>query len=119
MSSWRKSSPPVRRYHPERTDDPDPGDIPDILLNAFQRHGNIFPADLPQDAVVGLHSGLDALDGIAVIFQGILLIQHLEFRLHLHDGTLIIRHQLVHGALILLDQIQNSSESKCCFKIYL
>ena len=85
---------------------PDTGDVTDILLNTLQRHGNIFPADLPKDAVVGLHPGLDALNGITVIFEGILLIQYFKFRLHLHDGTLIIRHQLVHGALILLDQIQ-------------
>ena len=90
----------------ERADDPDTGDITDILLNAFQRHGNIFPADLTQNTVIRFDSGLDPFDGIAVVFQGILLIQNLEFRLHLHDGALIIRHQFVHGALVFLNQIE-------------
>ena len=36
----------------KRTDDPDTGDVTDILLNAFQRHGNIFPADLTQNTVM-------------------------------------------------------------------
>ena len=90
----------------EGTDDPDPGDIPDILFDAFQRHGNIFSTDLTQNTVIRLDPGLNPFDGIAVVFQGILLIQNLEFRLHLHDGALIIRHQFIHGALVFLNQIQ-------------
>ena len=90
----------------EGTDDPDSGNIANILFDAFHSHRDIFPADLTQNTVIRFHSGLNPFDGIPVVFQGILLIQYLEFRLHLHDGTLIIRHQLVHGALVFLDQIQ-------------
>ena len=57
------------------------------------------------NALGGLEAGLDRLDGVAVVLQRELLVEHVELRLDLHDRAAVIAHQLTVGLEVFLDPL--------------
>ena len=86
-------------------DDPRPGDVAEVFLDALHRQGQALPGELFQDALRGLEPGLDGLDGVAVILEGELLVEHVELGLDLHHGAAVAAHQLPVGAGIGLEPV--------------
>lgn len=96
----------------ERTDHPDTGDVFDIFFNRGKTHGDIFAPDLFGKTFRRFHTAFDGFDGVLVVFQGIFLIQYTEFRLNLHDRTLVIRHHKIKRFLIFLNKIKKFIRKK-------
>ena len=88
-----------------RADHANAGDVVQILLDALHRERIAAAAELFHDALGGLEAGLDRLDGVAVVLQRELLVEHVELRLDLHDRAAVIAHQLTVGLEVFLDPL--------------
>ena len=86
-------------------DDPHPRDVAEVFLDALHRQGQALALELLQDALRGLEPGLDGLDGVAVILEGQLLVEHVELGLDLHHGAAVAAHQLPVGPGVGLEPV--------------
>ena len=84
--------------------DTDPRHIVDVLLNGFQGEGQALSLQLVHDAFGALQTGGNGGDGIAVVFQLELGVQHFKFGLDLLEGAgvehlqfFILHHGPHHG----------------------
>ena len=76
------------------------------LLNHVEIvHRQSLALQLLNDAVEALQAGLDGADGVAVVLQRELLVEHVELRLDLHDRAAVIAHQLTVGLEVFLDPL--------------
>ena len=92
----------VRRV---RADDAHARDVVEVLLDALHRQGVAAAGELFHDALRGFETGLDRFDGVAVVLQGQLLVEHVELGLHLHDRAAIVAHQLAVRLEVFLDPL--------------
>lgn len=70
-------------------DDADAGDVVDVSLGGLHRNITAFAPQLFDDAVGGLQSAFDMVDGVVRVEDAELLVEHLQPRLDLVHGRAV------------------------------